>query len=64
MALEYLLVISGHAENLGLAPLISSSNPELLKTEYGKKLHGLVKAGKGHEAFLLWIKEGMLKARI
>ena len=55
------LVISDHAENLGLAPLIAKSDPELLKTEYGKKLHDLVKDGKGHEAFLLWIKDGMSK---
>ena len=55
------LIISDHAENLGLAPLIARSDPELLKTEYGKKLHDLVKADKGHEAFLLWIKEGMSK---
>ena len=55
------LVISDHAENLGLSPLIANSDPELLKTEYGKKLHDLVKEGKGHEAFLLWIKEGMSK---
>ena len=55
------LVISDHAENLGLSPLIANSDPELLKTEYGKKLHDLVKDGKGHEAFLLWIKDGMSK---
>jgi hypothetical protein len=55
------LVISDHAENLGLSPLIAKSDPELLKTEYGKKLHDLVKDGKGHDAFLLWIKEGMSK---
>jgi hypothetical protein len=55
------LVISDHAENLGLSPLIANSDPELLKTKYGKILHDLVKDGKGHEAFLLWIKEGMSK---
>jgi len=55
------LVISDHAENLGLSPLIIESDPELLKTKYGKKLHDLVKAGKGQEAFLLWIKDGMSK---
>lgn len=55
------LVISDHAENLGLSPLIANSDPELLKTKYGKILHDLVKAGKGHDAFLLWIKDGMSK---
>ncbi|OUS32883.1 hypothetical protein A9Q98_00270 [Thalassotalea sp. 42_200_T64] len=55
------LVISDHAENLGLAPLIANSDAELLKTKYGKILHDLVKDGKGHDAFLLWIKDGMSK---
>ncbi|MEH6519232.1 MAG: DUF3604 domain-containing protein [Halioglobus sp.] len=55
------LVISDHAENLGLSPLIANSDPELLKTKYGKILHDLVKDGKGHEAFLIWIKDGMSK---
>ena len=55
------LVISDHAENLGLAPMIAESDKELLSMKYGKILHDLVKDGKGHEAFLLWIKEGMSK---
>ena len=48
------LVVSDHAENLGLAPFIAESNPELLKTEYGKKWSDMVKAGNGYEAFLEW----------
>jgi len=48
------LVISDHAENLGLAPMIAESNPDLLKTEYGKKWHDMVKAGEGYEAFREW----------
>src|SRR5262245_10869039 len=48
------LVISDHAENLGLAPMIAESNPALLQNEWGKKVHDLVKAGKGPEAFNLW----------
>jgi hypothetical protein len=48
------LVISDHAENLGLAPMIAESNAELLKTEYGKKWHDMVKAGEGYEAFREW----------
>ena len=55
------LIISDHAENLGLAPLIAKSDPELLKTKYGRKMHDLVKAGKGQEAFFLWVSEGMSK---
>ena len=39
------LVVSDHAENLGLAPAIAESNPELLKSEWGKMEHDLVKQG-------------------
>jgi hypothetical protein len=48
------LVVSDHAENLGLAPMIAESDAELLKTEYGKKWHDMVKAGEGYEAFRDW----------
>lgn len=52
------LVISDHAENLGLAPMIATSDPLLLKTEVGKIWHDMVKSGKGFEAFGDWIKRG------
>ena len=39
------LVVADHAENLGLAPAIAESNPELLKNEWGKMQHDLVKQG-------------------
>ena len=39
------LVVADHAENLGLAPAIAESNPELLKNEWGKMQHDLVKEG-------------------
>ena len=48
------LVVADHSENLGLAPMIAESNPELLKTEFGRKLHDMVKGGKGGEAFNTW----------
>ncbi len=48
------LVVSDHAENLGLAPMIEESNPELLKTEFGRRLHDLVKSGKGGDAYNAW----------
>ncbi len=38
------LVIADHSENLDLAPMIEESNPELLKTEWGRKVHDLVKS--------------------
>src|ERR1051325_3439935 len=41
------LVVSDHSENLGLAPMIGESNPDLLKSEFGRKVHDLVKSGKG-----------------
>src|SRR6266567_351157 len=50
------LVVADHSENLGLAPQIASSDPEVLKSEWGRKVHDLVKAGKGIEAFNEWVK--------
>jgi hypothetical protein len=50
------LVVSDHAENLGLAPMIAESNAELLKTAFGRRVHDLVKSGKGVEAYEAWIK--------
>ncbi len=52
------LVIADHAENLGLAPMIEESDPELLRDPMGKKYHDLVKSGKGWEAYQLWKKSG------
>jgi hypothetical protein len=40
------LVVSDHSENLGLAPAIADSDPELLKNEWGKMEHDLVKSGQ------------------
>ena len=39
------LVISDHAENLGLAPEIVASNPDLLSNEWGKMEYDLIKLG-------------------
>jgi hypothetical protein len=52
------LVVSDHAENLGLAPMIDSSDPILLKNEVGRQWHDMVKAGKGFEAFGDWVQRG------
>ncbi len=51
------LVISDHAENLGLAPAIAESNAELLKNAWGKAIHDAAKAGKATVAFDMWIKQ-------
>ncbi len=45
------LVVTDHAESLGLSPMISESNSELLKSEWGRKVHDLVKGGKFGEAY-------------
>jgi len=52
------LVVADHSENLGLAPMIAESNPELLKTAFGRKVHDLVKGGDGAAAYKAW-GEGM-----
>lgn len=52
------LVVSDHAENLGMAPMIDVSDPILLKHPTGKKWHDMVKAGKGFDAFAEWIASG------
>ena len=48
------LVVADHAENLGLAPMISESNPGLLANIWGRKLHDLVKGGDPIGAYVEW----------
>jgi len=48
------LVVSDHAEALGLAPFIAEGNPDLLATKNGKRWYDMVNAGKGYDAFLEW----------
>ncbi|MBW4935958.1 DUF3604 domain-containing protein [Marinobacter sp. F4206] len=52
------LVVADHGENLGLAPMIEESNPELLRDPQGREYHDLVKAGKGWEAYQIWKQSG------
>ena len=52
------LVVADHSENLGLAPMIAESNPVLLKTKFGRRVHDLVKNGDATDAYLAW-GEGM-----
>jgi hypothetical protein len=49
------VVISDHAENLGLAPFIARSDESVMESETGKKWHDMVKAGKGYDAFIEWV---------
>jgi len=53
------LVVADHAENLGLAPYIDESNPELLKSEWGRMVHDMVKAGNSRDAFQAWIRDAV-----
>ncbi len=55
------LVVADHAENLGLAPMIAESNPDLLRIPWGKKMHDLVKSGDPIGAFNEWSKKMSLR---
>ena len=57
------LVVADHAENLGLAPMIAESNSELLKNEWGRTVHDMVKAGDGRGAFQKWIGDAVSKGK-
>jgi hypothetical protein len=51
------LVISDHAEGLGVAPMLKRSDPAVLDTEFGRELHGYVQDGSAEaagEAWNLW----------
>lgn len=50
------IVLADHAENLGLADFIRRSDPILLANETGKRWHDMVKAGKGYDAFIEWLR--------
>jgi len=51
------LVVSDHAENLGLAPAIAESDAALLSNAWGKAIHDKVKAGDPAGAFDMWIAQ-------
>ena len=53
------LVVADHAENLGLAPMIAESNPDLLKNAWGREVYDMVKAGDGRGAFQKWINDAV-----
>jgi hypothetical protein len=53
------LVVADHAENLGLAPYIAESHPDLLASEWGRKVHDLVKAGNSRQAFQTWLDDAV-----
>ena len=39
------LVVTDHAEYMGIVPLIRESDPQLMKNEWGKRWHDMYKAG-------------------
>lgn len=51
------VVVTDHSENLGLAPAIATSDPDLLANPWGRKMHDLVKAGKPMEAFDMFVAQ-------
>ena len=53
------VVVTDHAENLGLADYIRRSDPILLANEQGKKWHDMTKAGNGYDAFIEWINRSL-----
>ena len=55
------LVVADHAENLGLAPYIAESNPDLLQSEWGRTVHDMVKAGDSRGAFQKWLVDAVTK---
>jgi len=50
------IVIADHAESFGLLDFIARSDPLVMNDPLGKKLHDLVKAGNGYEAFQLIVQ--------
>ncbi|KPJ82748.1 MAG: hypothetical protein AMS19_06810 [Gemmatimonas sp. SG8_23] len=48
------LVVADHAENLGLAPMIAESNPDLLAVPWGREIHDMVKRGDRMDAYAFW----------
>jgi hypothetical protein len=48
------LVVADHSENLGLAPMIAEGNVDLLRNEFGKLVHDMVKSGDGMGAYKAW----------
>ena len=53
------LVVSDHAENLGLAPYIDESHPDLLASDWGSKVHDMVKSGDARGAFQKWLDDAV-----
>lgn len=55
------LVVADHAESLGAAVMIERSDPEILKSEVGRKVHDLYKEGDIYGAFETWGFHAIIK---
>jgi len=60
------LVVTDHAEYMGIVPLIRVSDPQLMKNEWGKRWHDMYKAGpeKALEAALEIVSGSIAKGEI
>lgn len=54
------LVVSDHAESLGLPIAIDKAMPELLNNPWGRRVYDLEQKGGGYAGFYMWAMDGML----
>ena len=54
------LVVSDHAESLGLPVAIREANATLLANPWGKQIYDYFAAGDGYQGFMKWALDGML----
>ncbi len=57
------LVVSDHAESLGLPVAVAEADPVLLANPWGREVYELFQAGRGHDGFMKWGLEGALAGR-
>jgi hypothetical protein len=48
------LVVADHAENLGLAPLMTAEDPMVMDNAWGKKITNYYKKGELAKAYAMW----------
>ncbi len=58
------VVISDHAENLGLVPAIREGNPDLQTSEWGRRISKLASTpGKEPEAYDMWMQAAVVEGK-
>jgi len=57
------LVVSDHAESLGLPIAIEEAMPALLGNPWGRKVYDLEQEGDGYAGFFMWAMDGMLPGK-